>query len=68
MLTPEQTRSILDKIESLRGLEGKKALRKNDAIFKFLNALNAFGFIDSDEFNSLQDLRFEALMKIRRYS
>ena len=68
MLTPEQTQIILDKIEALRGMEGKKALHRNDAIFKFLNALNAFGFIDGEEHARLDKLRYEALMKIRRCS
>lgn len=66
MLTTEQTQIILEKIEALRGLEGIKALRRNNAIFKFLNNLNANGFIDSEEYRRLDTLRYEAFIKIRR--
>ena len=65
-LTGTQENLLFSKIESLRGLHGKKALIKNDAIFKFLCARTAHGFIDRDEYERWDRLRFEALMKIRR--
>lgn len=65
VLTPEQNATLLQKIEELRTLEGRIALRKNDALFKFICALNANGFIDSTEYRRLDTLRYEALMKIR---
>lgn len=65
-LTAEQENLLLKRIESLRTLDGKAALRLNDTLFKFLCALNANGFIDGDEFNRLDRMRYEALMKIRR--
>lgn len=65
-LTAEQEQILINKIESLRMLEGKKALIRNDAIYKFLCALNANGFIGAEEYHRLDTLRYEALMKIRR--
>lgn len=65
MLTPVQTQIILDKIEALRKLDGKKALRLNNAVFKFLNDLNANGFIDADEYNRLDQIRYKAFLNIK---
>ena len=65
-LTAEQEQILVNKIENLRSLTGKKALIRNDSIFKFLCALNSNGFIDGTEFDRLDRLRYEALMKIRR--
>ena len=65
-LTSEQESQILNQIEELKGLEGRKLLRKNDSIFKFLCALNANGFIDSEEYHRLDTLRYNALFNHRR--
>lgn len=65
-LTAEQEQILVNKIENLRSLTGKKALLRNDAIFKFLCALNSNGFINGTEFDRLDRMRYEALMKIRR--
>lgn len=65
-LTSEQEQKILNQIEELKGLEGRKLLRKNDSIFKFLCALNANGFIDGDEYHRLDMLRYNALFNHRR--
>ena len=64
-LTAEQEQILMNKIESLRTLEGKKALIRNDAIFKFLCSLNANGFIDGDDFRRLDSLRYNAFIKTR---
>ena len=65
-LTAEQESLLLKRIETLRTTDGKMALRLNDTLFKFLCALNANGFIDGEEFNRLDHMRYEALMKIRK--
>ena len=67
-LTDEQEEIILKKIEELRELNGRIALRKNDGIFKLLVTLNANGFIDGDTFRRLDCYRFEAFQKTRRFS
>lgn len=65
MLTQDQETILLAKIESLRTIPSVKvALHRNDALFKFLNALNAFGFISPEKYQELDERRFCALMKI----
>lgn len=65
MLTQDQETIILAKIEALRTIPSVKlALHRNDALFKFLNALNAFGFIDAEKYAEFDERRRCALMKI----
>ena len=64
MLTAYQELTLIARIEEMRNVSTKLALHKNDSIFKFLNALNAFGFIDAEKFAELDERRRCALMKI----
>ena len=64
MLTNYQELALIDRIEEMRTVSTKLALHKNDAIFKFLNALNAFGFIDAEKYAELDERRQCALLKI----
>ena len=64
MLTKEQMQIILTKIAELRRLDGKAALIKNNALFKFLVQLNANGFIDNETFHQLDTKRFNAFMRV----
>lgn len=65
-LTGEQENLLNKKIESLRKLDGKKAVIKNDAVYKLLCTLNANGFIDGAEFERWDRMRYEAFTKARR--
>ena len=64
MLTNYQEITLIAQIEEMRNVSTKLALHKNDAIFKFLNALNAFGFIDAEKYAEFDERRRCALMKI----
>jgi hypothetical protein len=64
MLTNYQELTLIARIEEMRTVSTKLALHKNDAIFKFLSALNAFGFIDAEKYAELDERRKCALMKI----
>lgn len=64
MLTNYQEITLIARIEEMRNVSTKLALHKNDSIFKFLNSLNAFGFIDAEKYAELDERRRCALMKI----
>ena len=64
MLTAYQELALIARIEEMRTVSTKLALHKNDSIFKFLNMLNAFGFIDAAKFAELDERRRCALMKL----
>lgn len=65
MLTDKQETMILLKIEEIRRASTNKlALHKNDVVCKFLNMLNAFGFLTAEKYRELDERRYCALMKI----
>ena len=64
MLTAYQELSLINKIEEMRTVSTKRALRRNDSVFKFLNQLNAFGFLTAEKYKELDERRYCALMKI----